>query len=51
MWACNLHESYADFKSRVQNFFRKYEEGAKRHSQPNNKMVRQSSQIYAVLWL
>ena len=27
MWACNLHEYYADFKSRVQNVFRKYEAG------------------------
>ena len=29
MWACNLHEYYTDFKSRVQNVFRKYKERAK----------------------
>ena len=33
MWACDLHEYYADFKSRVQNVFRKYEEGAKHLSE------------------
>ena len=29
MWACNLHEYYTDFKSRVQNVFRKYKVRAK----------------------
>ena len=31
MWACNLHEYYrpTDFRTRVQNVFRKYKERAK----------------------
>ena len=33
MSACNLHEYYADFRSRVQTVFRKYEEGAKHLSE------------------
>ena len=28
MWECNLHEYYTDFKSKVQNVFRKYNERA-----------------------